>query len=297
MASIRAYWRLFRPLTALSTVTAAIGGSLYGGVPEGSEIALMALTIVGVALAHFSVNALNDYLDYKSGLDLRTPRTPFSGGSKVLVDGLLSPRQALVAFSITFLLAFSIGLIIAALRGPLVLLFAAGGAIIIGTYNKIWLKIYLGEASVVAKGLLVFLGSMYAVHGELNGSAASVGILYGLLSTALLFVNEIPDVMADKSVGRRTLAYALGERAYLGYSFIVILYAIILLYSIYAGLLPLFALASLLPLSLAYTVSRDMMRRADPLSVMGKNAKICRAGDALLTLSIAVRALLQRAYL
>ncbi|MHC4434712.1 MAG: UbiA family prenyltransferase, partial [Planctomycetota bacterium] len=50
------------------------------------------LTMLGLVLAHASVNILNDYFDYKSGIDLETPRTPFSGGSGLLPQRLLEPR-------------------------------------------------------------------------------------------------------------------------------------------------------------------------------------------------------------
>lgn len=297
MGSISAYWRLFRPLTALSTISAAVGGAFYAGIPSGYEIFIFLLTLFGVAMAHFSINALNDYLDYKSGLDLKTSRTPFSGGSKVIVDGLLSPRQALGASLATLSLAFLAGVVIAAYRGPLVLLFAAAGAAIIGTYNVLWLKIYLGEASVVAKGALVFLGSLYAVHGELLLSALPVGLLYGLLSAMVLLVNEVPDVEADKSVGRRTLPCALGDRTHLGYIALASLYAAIAVYAVTSRLLSPLVLLSLLPLLASLRVASELRAGGDLIHVMRENSAICRACDAVLTLSIIARALLQQASL
>ncbi len=42
------------------------------------------LALLGLLLAHVSVNVLNDYFDYRSGVDLKTQRTPFSGGSGIL---------------------------------------------------------------------------------------------------------------------------------------------------------------------------------------------------------------------
>jgi 1,4-dihydroxy-2-naphthoate octaprenyltransferase len=54
------------------------------------------LTFFGALFAHISVNVLNDYFDYKSGIDLRTHRTPFSGGSGILPTGMLRPRNVLL---------------------------------------------------------------------------------------------------------------------------------------------------------------------------------------------------------
>ena len=50
------------------------------------------LGLIGAMLAHISVNVLNDYFDFRSGLDLKTKRTPFSGGSGILPSGLLHPK-------------------------------------------------------------------------------------------------------------------------------------------------------------------------------------------------------------
>ena len=50
------------------------------------------LTIVGVLMLHASVNVLNDYFDYKSGIDIATTPTPFSGGSRILPEKLLTPN-------------------------------------------------------------------------------------------------------------------------------------------------------------------------------------------------------------
>ncbi len=42
------------------------------------------LTIIGVTLTQNAVNVLNDYHDFKTGVDARTIKTPFSGGSSFL---------------------------------------------------------------------------------------------------------------------------------------------------------------------------------------------------------------------
>jgi 1,4-dihydroxy-2-naphthoate octaprenyltransferase len=76
----------------LSVVLAFLGTSIawYDGY---FHFGYALLAFIGLLLVHISVNTLNDYFDYRSGIDLATRRTPFSGGSGILPAGLLKPRQ------------------------------------------------------------------------------------------------------------------------------------------------------------------------------------------------------------
>src|SRR5512139_39150 len=80
----------FMPLTiilvSLGTAIAAYEGHF--------DLGYFAFAMIGSILVHITVNVSNDYYDYVGGIDLNTPRTPFSGGSGVLPRNLLKPRQA-----------------------------------------------------------------------------------------------------------------------------------------------------------------------------------------------------------
>ncbi|MCS7107120.1 MAG: prenyltransferase [Acidilobaceae archaeon] len=293
MASkLAAYWRLFRPRTAVSSLSASLGGALYEGLPQAAEVPLLLLTLAGIGLAHFSVNALNEYVDFKSGLDGKTKRRPFSGGSKVLVDGLLSPREALLAFLLTFLTAFSIGLLLALFRGPLILLFAGGGGAIILGYNLLFVKIGLGEVSVIVKGLLVFLGSSLSVQGTVPLQAVPLGLAYGVLSALVLYANYVADLQEDRSVGRRTLPM-FWEKHHEVYMFMIFLYALLITGSTAIGIASPFALLALLPTFYLLLALRGL-RRGELEGALSNNVKGCRMADLLLTLSLALRALALR---
>ncbi|MEM1649827.1 MAG: prenyltransferase, partial [Sulfolobales archaeon] len=164
MDRVRALIDISRPSTALSSVLTSIACSVSEGNPfnEVNSIVLM-LLYLGVFLSHLSVNVFNDYFDYKSGLDILTPKTPFSGGSKVLVEGRLSEREALVFGLALLLISASIGLYLAFLRGFLIILFMLAGAAIIILYTRILTRYSLGELSVYLKGVVVGAGSSYVV--------------------------------------------------------------------------------------------------------------------------------------
>ena len=88
-------------LVSLGTAAAAYGGFF--------NLTFYVLAIVGVTLTQNAVNVLNDYHDFKTGVDVRTRKTPFSGGSRFLVSGLIKPRSALFFGMTSLLLAIPIG--------------------------------------------------------------------------------------------------------------------------------------------------------------------------------------------
>ena len=82
------------PFLPLSVVLAFLGTCIawyYGDFHLGYAL----LAFFGLLLAHISVDVLNEYFDYKSGVDFKTQKTPFSGGSGALPSGLVTPKQAL----------------------------------------------------------------------------------------------------------------------------------------------------------------------------------------------------------
>lgn len=294
LAKLNLYWRLLRPKTVLSTVLAALGGAFYLGLPIGYNYIILALVIVGVTLAHFSVNVLNDYLDYRNGLDKITPRTPFSGGTKLLVNGLLKPERALLLALALLTAASIIGLIITLLRGILILILAFTGALIILTYNTLWVRIGLGELMVLVKGILVFLGGMYAVHSSLQPEAVIVGSVYGLVSVLILYANFIPDVEGDKTVGRRTIPSILGGRAWLGYALIICVLVALIVLQVIKEILPCISLITLTPVVVLPWVAlklKNAKELKDLIEALRFNAGACRTADILYTLSIIAKAL------
>ena len=70
-----------------------MGLGFASAVYTGSTINILhvALVLVGAVLAHISVNALNEYDDFKTGLDFKTSQTPFSGGRKAIPE---TPEKA-----------------------------------------------------------------------------------------------------------------------------------------------------------------------------------------------------------
>ena len=179
---------------------------------------LALLAIVGVALIHAGMNLANDYFDHRSGADAsnRAP-TPFSGGSRVIQEGIVSARAVLVA-ALGSLAAGSACGIVLWLHTPGYALLAIGvaGLAIGWFYTSPPVRLVhrgLGEVAVgAAFGVLPVLGVEVVQRGRFSLEVAWLGLPAGILVSAILLANEFPDVEADAAAGKRTLVVRLGRR-------------------------------------------------------------------------------------
>jgi 1,4-dihydroxy-2-naphthoate octaprenyltransferase len=195
----------------LAVVLVLIGGA--AGLRTGSfQLTAFLLTMLGVVLAHASVNLFNEYSDWRTGIDANTIKTPFSGGSGTLQAGLLPPGQVRAAAWGTLLAAFVIGLALAIRSGwPVFALMAAGGLAAI-FYTERLARWTLGElASGLTLGSFVVLGAYYVLAGRFDSTIVWASVPPGILTSLLLFLNEFPDAEADRDGGRRHLVIVLGK--------------------------------------------------------------------------------------
>ncbi len=215
------------------------------------------LTYVGVICAHASIDLLNDYFDYKSSIDLITVRTPLSGGTGVLPEGLLEPRSVYRAGIVLLACGAFIGLILTLMRGFVVGAFLVFGILSVYFYSTKIANFGFGEVLLVVKGTLIVVGSYYVQSLAFATTPVLVGIIMGLLSSSALYVNQFPDFEADKKCGRRNLVVRLGlrnaARAYVIYP--VLSFSLVMV-GVLIGDIPMFALLSLVALPLFYKTSR-----------------------------------------
>ena len=170
------------------------------------------LTYVGVVFLHASVDLLNDYWDHKRGIDSVTKRTKFSGGTGVLPENLLTPRAVYIAGIIFLMLGASIGAYFVAIRGITIAVILGFAVVAIYFYSTRIVNAGLGELFVAIKGAMIVLGTLYVQNAVLAPAALYVGVIVGILSATVLFINSFPDYEADRSKGRRTLVIILGRK-------------------------------------------------------------------------------------
>jgi len=237
----------------LSVVLAFLGTSMAWHYDRVFNLGYALLAFVGLLLIHISVNVLNDYFDYRSGIDLETKRTPFSGGSGILPAALLRPGQVLWFGLVSLLLTVPIGVYFVITRGWLLLPLLLVAAICVLLYTPFILKLRWPEwAPGVGLGALPVLGMYFVQTATYTLPAIVASIPSGILVHNLLLLNEFPDVEADAKAGRKTLPITAGKaRAGIVYSVLTIVVYLWIIGGVVAGQMPAFSLIALLTLPLA----------------------------------------------
>ena len=206
------------------------------------------LAFWGLLLAHVSVNVLNDYFDFRSGIDLMVKRTPFSGGSGILPAGLLKPRQVFWLGVASFLMIVPIGIYFVIARGWLLLPLLLIAAVCILFYTPVILKRRWPEWSPgLGLGALPILGAYFVQTTAYTWPVVIASIPSGILVHNLLFLNEFPDAEADKKANRKTLPITMGkEKASIVYSVLMVAVYLWIIGWVIAGIMPVFSLIALL---------------------------------------------------
>lgn len=254
-----------RPQFLLLSVVLAFLGTCLAWYDGAFHLGYAVLAFVGLLLAHISINVLNDYFDYRSGIDLATKRTPFSGGSGILPAALLKPRQVFWLGMSSFLLAGAIGIYFVMVRGWFLLPLLLVGAICIFLYTPVITKLGWPEwAPGVGMGTLPVLGAYFVQTGVYTLPAVIAAIPSGILVHNLLLLNEFPDTEADKGAGRRTLPIVMGKKgAGIVYSVLTVIVYLWIIGAVVAGQMPVFCLIGLLTLPLAIKAIQGALKHQD----------------------------------
>jgi 1,4-dihydroxy-2-naphthoate polyprenyltransferase len=223
------------------------------------------LALFGLLFCHTSVNVLNDYFDYKSGIDLKTPKTPFSGGSGLLPSGQLKPKQVFWYGTICLILAVPVGIYFTIVQGWQLLPVLFLGAFCIVLYSPLILKHHFPEWSPgVGLGALPVLGAYFIQTGHYNWTALIASVPSGILVLNLLLLNEFPDTEADKTAARRTLPITMGTRkAAIFYSILTILTYVWIIAEVFLAGIPAWTLLGLLTLPFAIKAIRGSFSSSD----------------------------------
>lgn len=220
----------------------------------GSADWLSVMLVFTAALAaHISVNLLNEYQDFASGLDKATDRTPFSGGSGALVATPDAAPSVLKASIAALFVTTACGFYFLQQQGPIILLPGLAGIALVLTYTR-WinrLPLLCLVSPGIAFGPIMVAGSELALHGSVSNSTWLVSLVPFFLVNNLLLLNQLPDIDADARHGRRHLAIRYGIHAStVVYTLFLVLTATTILLAIYWRYLPasaLVALPALLP--------------------------------------------------
>ncbi|WP_316505048.1 prenyltransferase [Nitrosopumilus sp.] len=201
------------------------------------------LIFAGVMSLHASVDLLNDFWDFKRGIDTKTTRTKMSGGTGVLPGGLLKPSSVYRAGVAFLIVGSAIGGYFVITDGIIIAVILGFAVLSIYFYSTKIVDSGLGEFFVAVKGSMIVLGTYYIQSGTISIESILAGIVVGSLSSLVLFIASFPDHDADKSKGRKTLVIAVGKQraAKLFWIFPLVSYASVLI-GVFSSVFPLTSL-------------------------------------------------------
>ena len=224
------------------------------------------LIFAGVMALHASVDLLNDFWDFKRGIDTKTKRTKMSGGTGVLPEGLLKPSSVYRA-GIAFLIIGSvIGGYFVITDGIIIGIILGFAILSIYFYSTKIVDSGLGEFFVAVKGSMIVIGTYYIQSGQITIESILGGIVVGVLSSLVLFIASFPDHDADKSKGRKSLVIAVGKEkaAKLFWIFPLVSYFAIII-GVSTNLFPLMSLITLLSIPLMIKSGLGLRKNFDSI--------------------------------
>ncbi|GAA4726763.1 1,4-dihydroxy-2-naphthoate polyprenyltransferase [Modestobacter marinus] len=199
-----------RPRTLPAALAPVLVGTGAAAALDGFRLVPALLALVVALALQVAVNYANDYSDGKRGTDADRV-----GPMRLVGSGAATPQQVLVAAMASFAVAAVAGLALAAVSSWWLVAVGAVSILAAWTYTGGPIPYgyrALGEVFVfVFFGLVAVVGTTFAQTETLDGLAFAAAVPIGLLSVALLVVNNLRDVHGDAAVGKRTLAVLLGE--------------------------------------------------------------------------------------
>jgi len=285
---ISVWLRVIRIRFLLASVIAVSLGLAINWWQTGNiEIFDAILIMCGVLSLHASVDLLNDYWDFKRGIDTVTQRTKMSGGTGVLPEGLLKPKQVYAAGIIFLLVGAAIGTYFVFTDGIIIGLILAFAVLSVYFYSTKIVDWGLAEIFIVIKGTMIVIGTCFIQTTQITESAILGGIVVGILSSFVLFITSFPDHDADKAKGRKTLVINLGKQkaCTLFWVFPIIFYSVSI-FAIIIGVFPIFCLIILSTIPLVIKFGKKLKQNYEKLDkllpIMGSTLVFSRVTGILL---------------
>jgi len=297
MPSLKAFAGVARvPFLLLPVTLVAVGAAAAACEGRFSWLHTI-LALIGLVSLHVAVNVLNEWSDMRTGIDLQTKRTPFSGGSGTLPAGAISSRATLI-FGLA---AASVGLGIGVwflnwVGTPLVPIVVLGAVGVLG-YTDFLARIGVGEvAAGLGLGGLPVIGTALVQDAVLGQAAIAAAVPATLMTFNLLLLNEFPDEEADRAGGRRNLVILLGRRpAALVYAAAALLTPVSIVAAVALSVLPIVSLTAVLPSLLLVQPLRwafGDVTRPVPIPALGGNVTWNLGTNSVLALSLVAAVLL-----
>lgn len=208
-------WRFSDPKISLASISSMFLGACAAAAAGPIQWDWLILTVVGIISLEAAKNASGDVFDYDADMAVtNADRSPFSGGKRVIVDGLMTHRQTSITAALFYLAGIVAGMAIVILHEPHIIFFGLVGVGLAYFYNAPPIRLSyhgMGELAVaVVYGPLICCGTYMVQRQTVPVEIVLLSIPLGILISAFLIINEFPDRKADLSVGKKNLVVRLG---------------------------------------------------------------------------------------
>lgn len=278
----------------MTAISVGVGGAL-AALDGAFDLWLFLLTLIGAIFVHGATNLINDYFDYRSGVDRPgAPTTLYR--PHPLVAGLISPKAVLYVSWTFYGVAGAIGLFLIWLKGTVLLFFVLIGLLASFFYTASPFKykyFALGELSVFLMWGPVMIGGAYFVQrGFVRSESLLISIPFGVLVALVLLANNLRDIDYDGSVGIKTLGTLLGQRKtmHLYRGFIILAYLAVVALIAFNTLSP-WGLLVFFSAPLAFSLIRTLQHQI-PHDADARTAQLDTAFGLFLILALILEKLL-----
>ena len=215
MAPFKSYLKALRlPFLTGSLLPVAAATALAYWLHHAFNLGFFCLNLLGVAGLHLGANLINDYYDAFGSDPLNRNFTPFSGGSRVIQNEELTAGTVRNMAYGCLGLGVACGLVLIYYGRPWVVLLGGFGLAAAYLYSASPVQLMskgLGEFVIfLAFGPVLSLGSYYAITGRMAAEGFFVGLPLAFVITAILWINEFPDLEADTAAAKEHLVARLG---------------------------------------------------------------------------------------
>jgi 1,4-dihydroxy-2-naphthoate octaprenyltransferase len=299
MSALSAYLGVARAPFLLLPVTLVAAGAAAAAWEGRFSATSTALAFLGLLALHVAVNVFNELSDLRTGVDLHTRRTPFSGGSGTLPAGRLAPVAARAFGIAAALVGLAVGTWFYTRVGwPMLPLMAVGAVAVVG-YTDVLARIGIGEVFAgLGLGALPVWGTALVQGGTPGAASLAAAAPAFFMTFNLLLLNEFPDEQADRVGHRRHLVIVLGRRrAALVYAAAAIAVPVALVGAVALRILPPLCLVAALPSLLLAAPLRWAFGAPEsdvPIPALGANVAWNLATNTVLAATLAVAHLLAR---
>ncbi len=283
------HWILaIRPKTLPASISPILLGTAIAVHDEQWSPVVFVLALLCALFLQIAVNLANDYYDAKSGVDSECRFGPV----RVTQSGIIQSSAVFKGLVLSSLGALLIGVALAYFSSWILILFGVSALIAVYAYSGgPWplASHGLGELTVFFYfGWLAVGGTYFAHTGEINFWVLGFGSIAGLISAAIMLVNNIRDISTDSVVGKNTLAVYMGDRRSR------ILYIVLLVVTIVAHLVVTFhyGLLSFLPLIIVAPFIRQLIQSIKTFHGKELNAVLAKTAQLELVYCVSTSLLL-----